>query len=987
MADDIKNARELYHSLITIDQAPVPKMGQVWLESFCKNLIQILDVDIAIIGTFNDDLTRVTSFCSVVGHKRIPNFEYDLTGTPCEHTLNQDGYYCANHVQEKYPDDADLVEMRAVGYVGASLFDTDRKPLGLISLLSRNPLKDANTYLGILKLASSRVAAELLQTLQQEKLEAYKSDLELVLESSHTAYVKHNFKRNMFSVSSQFWTLLGRRETRTEVSTEEMRSLVHPDDRAELRTVQETRIADRDGFSMDFRLRDKDERFVWVQYRGVAQYDSDNNPVLSTGIMTDITQQKESEEHLERINQRYELAVNATGVGLWEVDMTTQERFTSDRLREILTLDKNTDPKLQNLLDRVHPEDKDLVIAANTELRQSKRSSNVEYRLQRDDGEYIWVRNRARTQLNSDGHLVRVAGIIEDIGERKKQELELEEKNRALEIQNQKLQEVNEQLANAHRARLESESRFERAVQASGGYIFESDTKGAYTYLSNQFEEITGYPPEKLLGGFISSIVPVSERKQVKEQLLALNKGQMSSPELEIPILHKNGHVIWISITAAPYYDAEGRFVGYCGAGNDFTQRKIRDIELADARQKADDANRAKSNFLAAMSHEIRTPMNGVLGMAYSLQNTPIDDDQQDLVSTIIESGEVLLNLLNDILDLSKIEANQLELESTHLDLHSILKKCKQLWTPIFAEKHIELLIDTQIDQTLSLMGDPTRLYQILQNLLSNALKFTSEGTVTLRVALEQDTGDTAVFRIEVKDTGIGIPLDAQDRLFERFTQADSSVARKYGGSGLGLSICRELVALMGGVMGVHSEPGHGSSFWFTAQFKKAKLVRPIETDSTAQNESPSQIQFDASTKILVAEDNAVNQKVISAFLKIAGLSGDLVDNGLKAIEKAQEQDYDLVLMDIQMPELDGMTAAYKMRQLSDHYAAAPIIALTANASLDDQNYYLNSGMSDYVAKPINPEHLFQILDKYIPRAKPDASTPASNEPEKKHAG
>jgi len=985
MQDAEKSARELFNSLTTMDHATVPKLGQDWLESFCKTVTQVLDVDIAIIGTFNDDRTRVTSFCSVVGRKRIDNFEYDLAGTPCEYTLNEGGYFCEDRVQERYPDDQDLEDMRAVGYVGVTLFDSAQNPLGLIALLSRSPMKDAKEYLGVLKLAATRVSAELLQTLQQEKLEASKADLELILESSQTAYVKHDFQSGIFTVSSQFWTFLGRTESRTEVSRDEMRALIHPEDQGQLRAVRPMRIADRDGFSMEFRIRRQDGKYIWLQYRGIAQYDSESQPLTSTGIMTDITQYKEFEANLERINQRYDLAVNATGVGLWEVDMSTNERFTSQRLKEIFTLDTQKDPELKNFLDRVHPEDQHLVTEANKLLLKTRRSSNVEYRARRDDGTYVWVRNRARAELDDEGKLVRVAGIIEDISERKQQELEVEEKNRALGVQNRKLQEVNDQLAKAHQAQLKSENRFERAVQASGGYIFESHIDGSFSYLSDQFKQITGYDCDELTGGYISQIVIEEERSKVKSRLAEIARQRLSNREIEFPIRHKDGHVVWLNVTAAPYFDLDGSFLGYCGSGTDITQRKNRDLELAQARQKADEANRAKSNFLAAMSHEIRTPMNGVLGMAYGLRNTDIDAHQKELVSTIIESGEILLNLLNDILDLSKIEAKQLELENAYFDARSIFNKCQQLWTPIFAEKDIDLMIDADFDQTADLIGDPTRFYQILQNLLGNALKFTEQGQVVLSASLESKDASTVTLRTAVKDSGIGISPEVQRNLFDRFTQADSSIARKYGGSGLGLSICRELVKLMGGEIGVESEPGKGSVFWFTVCLEKADHPENRHDIKNQSDSAGPAKQFDPSARILVAEDNLVNQKVICAFLKIAGLHADLVENGLEAIEKAQTTDYDLILMDIQMPQLDGLTATHKIRQLSPHYESAPVVALTANASLDDQNFYLNSGMNDYVAKPINPDNLYEVIEKYIPLA---AETPSVHAaiPDKAHA-
>ena len=522
------------------------------------------------------------------------------------------------------------------------------------------------------------------------------------------------------------------------------------------------------------------------------------------------------------------------------------------------------------------------------------------------------------------------------------------------------------ELAQAYRAQKEIDARFERAVEASGGYIYESDKDGAFTYLSDRFQEVTGYQPAELIGRRFSDIVPEDSRETVRSQLLDIAVRETVCRDFEVPITHKDGRVTWLNVTIAPIHNDVGVCVGFCGSGVDITDRKARDLQLSIALDKADEANRAKTTFLTTMSHEIRTPLNGVLGMSHLLRSSVLDENQSEQVDAIIGSGEILLELLNDILDISKIEENRLELETLPLDLSEILRKCHQLWSPRFEEKNIAFSIENNLKSAPLVEGDPIRFYQILQNFMSNALKFTDSGSVSVNADIDQDSATEVLVRLSVKDTGVGIDEAGKAVLFDRFSQVDSSITRKYGGSGLGLSICRELAALMGGDIGVRSRVGEGSTFWFTAKLKKLESANLAPAEQQIAEPAASQIRFASSTNILVAEDNVVNQKVITAFLKVAGLQPDIAENGVIAVEMARQKNYDLILMDIQMPELDGLAATNQIQALSGYDKAVPIIALTANATTESRRLYLASGLMDFVPKPIDPCFLIDVMSKYL---------------------
>jgi PAS domain S-box-containing protein len=514
--------------------------------------------------------------------------------------------------------------------------------------------------------------------------------------------------------------------------------------------------------------------------------------------------------------------------------------------------------------------------------------------------------------------------------------------------------------------------------------IVQLDPQGTVLSWNTGAQRIKGYSAEEIIGQNFSRFYADADIEKGMPQRdldTATTRGRFEDEGWGV---RKNGTTFWSNSVYTAIRDPAGTLRGFARLTRDLTERKQVEQDLNRARDEALQASRAKSEFLANMSHEIRTPMNGVMGMTEVLQDTVLTQTQRYAVETIRFSGQSLLTIINDILDFSKIEAGMLRLDIVDLDVRSVLDRVIALFTESSADKalKLELVVDAAVPAALR--GDPGRLYQVLTNLVGNAVKFTEQGEVMVRVEVERESAAGVLLRFTVRDSGVGVPRDVQQRLFQPFMQADGSTTRKYGGSGLGLAISKQLAEVMGGEIGVESEPGKGSSFWFTAHFETGiapmKLVT-VAAQSPAPGPEAAPLTAGARAwRVLVAEDNQVNQKVARDQLKQLGLNADVVGNGRMAVEAYQRQPYDLVLMDCQMPVLDGYAATAKIRAGEAQGTRAWIVAMTAHAMGGDREKCLAAGMDDYLAKPVLKQALREALQRFERQAAPVAGAPVNLE-------
>ena len=644
------------------------------------------------------------------------------------------------------------------------------------------------------------------------------------------------------------------------------------------------------------------------------------------------------------------------------------------------------------------------------------QTKNTEHRTVRDINGRIWDEG-GEPVFDSEGNVIAVVSIAHDITERKRAEEALrlgEEKTLLL-------------------------------LNSTAEGIYGLDMNGNCTFCNNACLRLLGYHRhDDLLGKNMHCVV---HSKHADGTPFPVEECQIFKAFKNGDCIHSDEEVFWRSDgTSFPveYWShpqqRDGVVAGAVVTFLDITQRKRAerdiletnyDLERAVAHARAmtiqsELATAAKSEFLANMSHEIRTPMNGILGMTGLLLGTHLDDDQRGYAQMIRASGEALLTLLNDILDLSKIEARKLELENLNFHLHSLLDEFVAIIGLKACEKNVELSCSVTPDVPPNLRGDPGRLRQILTNLTGNAIKFTSQGSVNIHISLESETPDAVLVCFSVRDTGIGIPAEKIGKLFAKFSQVDSSTTRTYGGTGLGLAISKQLSELMGGEIGVSSEVGKGSEFWFTARLAKQPAQNlppeqaspktsgylnsskkysgwtgseenvPSIADSTHAEIPPGQsneaLDFKKNfehARILLVEDNLTNQKVVLGILKKLGLKADLAGTGTEAVKFLEAGSFDLVLMDVQMPEMDGYEATHHIRSSQSRVLnhKIPIIAMTAHAMSGDRDKCIQAGMDDYLTKPIELAAFIAKLEKWLKpkrkgdpsiQEKPQANTPAA---------
>ncbi|MDP3869057.1 PAS domain S-box protein [Phenylobacterium sp.] len=511
-------------------------------------------------------------------------------------------------------------------------------------------------------------------------------------------------------------------------------------------------------------------------------------------------------------------------------------------------------------------------------------------------------------------------------------------------------------------------------IESNIDALMTTDPAGIITDVNKQMEALTGSTRDELIGAPFKDCFTDPDRAEAGiKRVLA----QKSVTDYELTARARDGKQTVVSYNATTFYDRNRILKGVFAAARDVTERKRVEVELQQAKAIAESASRTKSDFLASMSHEIRTPMNAIMGIADLLAKTPLTPEQDKYVQIFRRSGDNLLNLINDILDLSKVEASQLDLEQTGFSLSDHLEKVIEMVAPRAQEKGLTLVCEIAPNVANDLMGDPTRLRQVLLNLLGNAIKFTQEGEVSLKVEPDLDPAVPTALRFTVTDSGIGIADSKLARVFERFTQADSSTTRRFGGSGLGLTISKRLVELMGGRIWVSSRVDVGSVFAFALPLEVwASANRPVSMPVGAGPAAPL-----APLQILMAEDSPDNCTIALAYLDDTPYRVDVAENGIIACEMFKAGRYDLVLMDRQMPAMDGLTATRTIRawEKANERPPTPIIALTASALKGDRETCLAAGCTAYLTKPIKQDVLLAAILHYATLAPP--AEPAPEEP------
>lgn len=634
-------------------------------------------------------------------------------------------------------------------------------------------------------------------------------------------------------------------------------------------------------------------------------------------------------ERLATIERAERALVQAIGEAIYQVDESGSLRWQGNLSGFGWEKPQELPVNLDVWVQHVHPED--LHRYQNAVSRKKQERWSIEYRILAPDGRIYWLLDRGQhVQIAKDAELA--VGAILNLTPLR-----------------------------------EAERRLRDVADSAGEYIWEVDASGHFIYLSDRVLDVLGYRPERLLGKHPFSLVPPEDVESVRARSDELVMRKSSFRNFEHRMVRADGEIIWLSLNGVPVLDTNGNLLGYRGAGLEISDRKRSEDELIREKEAALAADRAKSEFLAVMSHEIRTPLNSVLGFADLLTESDLSPAQREQIEMIRRSGDALLLLLNDILDFSRIESGKMPIQPSAVEIRSCLRDVVDLYRATAQAKGLALEISVNEEVPESLCTDPGRLRQILLNLVGNAVKFTPSGEVRVR-ALQgpKDSADGRFpLRIEVADTGIGIPPDKVARLFKPFSQADSSTTRRFGGTGLGLAICKRLAELLGGDVHLLKSSPSGSTFALDLTLVHV----PNETsssDGTAASVQPQKTRS-GGFRVLVVEDNPVNRMLAQRMLLSLGIPSDSAEDGEKGLKAHQSEPYDVIFMDLQMPVMDGMAAAQAIRTLEQKNPGlrrAHIIALTADAMAGDRDRCIESGMDDYLSKPIRRADLSAALDK-----------------------
>jgi PAS domain S-box-containing protein len=763
---------------------------------------------------------------------------------------------------------------------------------------------------------------------------------------------------------------------------------LHPEDYEAFHTTLSRRLERKEQLHIEYRLQTKSDEYRWFLARGQAVWDEQDRPVRMLGSVRDITEQKSMEESLRHSQALFENFMDNSPAIAFMKDRDGRFVYGNRSFSRQISFAKG-DWLGKTVFELLPVEIAQSLWEHDQQVIALQRALQMEEVTQETDGLHYWL--SCKFPVRDENGRSLIAGISLDITMQKQMEESLRK----------------------------SEERFAAAVRGANDGIWDWDIATGAVYYSPRCKELFGYREDEFpdrIESFLMSLHP--------EDLPRVERAVRDHLERKIPydvecrFRTKNGEYRWIQARAQAVWDETGKPIRLAGSNRDITQRKEMEAALQASKKAAEEGSKAKSGFLANMSHELRTPMNGIIGMNRLLLETELSAEQRDLAETVKTSAESLLTILNDILDFSKVEAGKLELDPTPFSLRENLDGVLKTFIFRAAEKDVILRCTVAPEVPDALIGDSGRIRQILINLLGNALKFTEHGEVRVEVRKQEEESinlgqelslsspqplslksqvsslkpqASSLLHFSVRDTGIGIPPEKQRVIFDAFAQADGSTTRKYGGTGLGLTICRKLTEMMDGEVWVESEVGRGSTFHFTLRLgvQEEQTQRPLPTKSESPASELSGETGVRGKRILLVEDNAVNQKLAVRLLQKMGGRVVVANHGKEALVLLEQQGpFDVILMDCQMPEMDGFEATAAIRRREEQECVVqderrdrsqngaghiPIIAMTANAMKGDRERCLNAGMDDYVTKPIKPKELQTVLERWISSS---ASTP-----------
>jgi PAS domain S-box-containing protein len=755
-------------------------------------------------------------------------------------------------------------------------------------------------------------------------------------------------------VNATFCRMLGYSEPELLSST--WPELTHPDDREGSVRMVERLLGDPSAsVEMEKRYLHRSGKIVWTRARISLVRDGAGSPLYLLVHAEDIAERKRAEEALRESEKRFRIMADGCPAIMWVTNAEGGIRFINRTCGEFFGA---TYEQLEGSqwLPLLHPDEAPNYIGAFQRAVEEHTPFRAEARVRRADGEWRWIASYAEPRFSPAGEFLGHVGLSPDITERKRAEDSLRR----------------------------SEEKFRQLAENVREVFWMMDPGCTeMLYISPAYEKVWGRTCESLYRNPTSWAEAIEDPEQAR----LMFERQMAGVYLdsEYRIRTPDGQRRWIRDRAFPVRGQAGQVIRVVGIAEDITEQKRYEEELVRAREAADAANVAKSCFLANMSHEVRTPLNGVLGMLQLLLDTDLTPEQREYAGVIDASGRTLLALIEDILDLSKIEARKVALERVDFDPRRIVEDALGSLRARAAARGLAFRWRAAPETPSLLGGDPHRLRQVLINLAGNAIKFTERGEVVVEVGVESRDAAKTTLRLTVADTGIGIRPDQAPALFSPFVQADSSTTRKYGGTGLGLAIAKQLVELMGGRIGFDSRVGEGSTFWFTAVFEAplgpagaatvegARPIRPQPANGPAAA-PPAAAPARQRARILVVEDNRTNRQVLLAQLEKLGYEARAVAGGGEAIDALEREKYDLVLMDCQMPKMDGFETTRRIRESGSR--EVPIVAVTADAQAGDRERCIRAGMHDYLSKPIGPTALAEVLARWLPGPGPRDAFP-----------